>query len=92
MLGLRGLRHNVLQTLPTAKGVSTAMPSCHRSQCAVQEAGLLPDNFLGNHRTWLGFAKDTADGAQSGYNTASAKAKAGYHKAKATVKDNAPEF
>ena len=65
-------------------------------QPSLQEAGLLPENFLGNHRTWLGFAKDNygtaADNAQSGYNTASAKAKAGYQKAKATIKDKAAEF
>ena len=53
---------------------------------------MLPANFLGNRRTWLGFAQDTAAGAQAGYNTASAKAKTGYQKAKTTVKDNAPEF
>ena len=68
----------------------------HWCICCPQEAGLLPDNLLGNHRTWLGFAKDNygtaADNAQSGYNTASAKAKAGYQKAKATIKDKAPEF
>lgn len=58
----------------------------------VQEAGLLPANTLGNRRTWLGFSKDVAAGAQAGYDTASAKAKTGYQKAKTTVKDNAPEF
>jgi len=64
--------------------------------CRVQEAGMLPGNFLGNHSTWLGFAKDqygtAADNAQAGYTTASAHAKTGYQKAKATIKDNAPEF
>lgn len=62
----------------------------------LQEAGLLPDNFLGNHRTWLGFAKEqagtAADNAQAGYNAASARAKGGYQKAKATIKDKTPEF
>lgn len=62
----------------------------------LQEAGLLPDNLLGNHRTWLGFAKEqagaAADNAQAGYNAASARAKGGYQKAKATIKDKTPEF
>lgn len=35
---------------------------------------MLPENFLGNHRTWLGFANDKAnvatDQLKSGFNTA----------------------
>lgn len=62
----------------------------------LQEAGLLPDNFLVDRRTWFGFAKDNydvaADHAQAGYNAASAHAKTGYQKAKATIKEKAAEL
>ena len=46
--------------------------------CAAQETPYIGSNFLGNHRSWLGYAQDKAyqasDAAQTGYQAAKDKA------------------